>query len=223
MKPWCSRGAAGATLVVCRTPDDDADSGAASEAEDDDAVEELPEAPNGAAAGAMQLGRLVHMQRGVAHPETRPRGRGAVPVAALGYAQFETYPLLLGAQCTCSRARRLTCTRGVDAGHSRAPGPLERGLSQRGAAGGLARSSVPALQLGRASQGPATLARRTMGARAAGDPGTRPNTNLARRSSMAGGLRRVSVSTRPLALDSGDVAAEILPPSSPGDAHFPNP
>ena len=111
------------------------------------------------------------------------------------------------------------CTRGVDAGHARAPGPLERGLSQRG---GLTRSSVPALQLGRASQGPATLARRTMGARAAGqagNPGSHPSLNLARRSSMAGGLRRVSVSTRPLALDSGDVAAEILPPSSPGDAH----
>ena len=82
---------------------------------------------------------------------------------------------------------------------------------------------MPALQLGRASQGPATLARRTMGPRAAGqagNPGSHPNLNLARRSSMAGGLRRVSVSTRPLALDSGDVAAEILPPSSPGDAHF---
>ena len=75
--------------MVCRTPDDDADSGAASEAEDDDAVEELPEAPNGAAAGAMQLGRLMHMQRGVSHSEMRLLGHGAVPIAAVGCAQFE--------------------------------------------------------------------------------------------------------------------------------------
>ena len=74
--------------MVCRAPDDDADSGAASEAEDDDAVQELPEAPNGAAAGAMQLGRLMHMQRGVPHSEVA-ECCGAVLCAAVGCAQFE--------------------------------------------------------------------------------------------------------------------------------------
>lgn len=64
LKLQCSRGAAGATLVVCRAPDDDAGSEAASEAEDDEGVEEQPEAPNGAAAGAMQLCKHTHMQRG---------------------------------------------------------------------------------------------------------------------------------------------------------------
>ena len=157
------------------------------------------------------------LKRGCAAAERYPAA-----AAAARFAYNVLLSSLPGAQCECTKKRHLRCTCHVDAGRPRTPGPLERGLSQRGGAGGgLARSSVPALQLGRASQGPATLARRTMGARAAGQagaPGTHPNLNLAWRSSMAGGLRRVS--TRPLALDTGDVAAEILPPSSPGGAHF---
>jgi len=70
-----------------------------------------------------------------------------------------------------------------------------------------------------AAQDPGGLARRTMGA-----PGAAPPAAGAamRRASMGmhagteGRLRRVSTATRPLALDSGDVAAEILPPPSPG-------
>lgn len=60
--------------------------------------------------------------------------------------------------------------------------------------------------------------RRTMGAPGGGasPAGGTAAANLGRRSSVPGsGLRRVSTCTRPLELDSGDVAAEILPPPSP--------
>ena len=213
--------APGATLVVCRGPDDGASSGAASEAGDEEADEEQAATPDGAAAGATLGGRCIC------------RGEMCVWRSACVAAECYANPdFLLHTRAAryCSQVHSILESmaapsdipfRGI-AGRPRTPGPLERSLSQRGGAGGLARSSVPAPQLGRASQGPASLARRTMGAKAAGQAGSpgphpRPSLNLARRSSVAG-LRRTSVSTRPLALDSGDVAAEILPPSSPGKA-----